>query len=127
MTGRVRQSREDEPQPEARWRALEGLLLQDAPSSALENPTIEQETETTDELDLPWQVVVHNDPVNLMSYVTMVFQKVFGFTRERAEKHMLEVHREGRSVVWSGVRERAELYVQQLHGYLLLATIERVR
>lgn len=94
--------------------------------SALENPTVEQETETTDELDLPWQVVVHNDPVNLMSYVTMVFQKVFGFTRERAEKHMLEVHREGRSIVWSGVRERAELYVQQLHGYLLLATIERV-
>lgn len=89
-------------------------------------PVIEQETETLDELDLPWQVVVHNDPVNLMTYVTMVFQKVFGFSREKAEKHMLEVHREGRSVVWSGVRERAELYVQQLHGYLLLATIERL-
>jgi ATP-dependent Clp protease adaptor protein ClpS len=90
------------------------------------NPVIEQQTETAEELDIPWVVVVHNDPVNLMSYVTMVFQKVFGFTRERAEKHMLEVHREGRSVVWSGMRERAELYVQQLHGYLLLATMERV-
>src|SRR4051812_26213180 len=89
-------------------------------------PVIEHETETSEELDLPWQVVVHNDPINLMSYVTMVFQKVFGFTREKAEKHMLEVHREGRSIVWSGVRERAELYVQQLHGYLLLATLERL-
>lgn len=91
------------------------------------SPVLEDETATADELDLPWQVVVHNDPINLMSYVTMVFQKVFGFTRDKAEKHMLEVHREGRSVVWSGVRERAELYVQQLHGYLLLATLERLR
>ena len=94
--------------------------------SALQNPTLEQETATDEELDLPWQVVVHNDPVNLMSYVTMVFQKVFGFSRDKAEKHMLEVHEKGRSIVWSGVRERAELYVQQLHGYLLLATLERV-
>ena len=79
-----------------------------------------------EELDLPWQVVVHNDPVNLMSYVTMVFQKVFGLTKEKAEKHMLEVHQLGRSILWSGMRERAELYVQQLHGYLLLATLERI-
>lgn len=115
------------PREEVRFGIAASVLLSPAMTGALENPTIEQETETTDELDLPWQVVVHNDPVNLMSYVTMVFQKVFGFTRERAEKHMLEVHREGRSILWSGVRERAELYVQQLHGYLLLATIERVR
>jgi ATP-dependent Clp protease adaptor protein ClpS len=96
------------------------------PSAAAQSPVIEHETKEKEGLDLPWQVVVHNDPVNLMTYVTMVFQKVFGFTRERAEKHMLEVHRQGRSIVWSGVRERAELYVQQLHGYLLLATIERI-
>jgi ATP-dependent Clp protease adaptor protein ClpS len=92
---------------------------------AVENPTIEQETRAAEELDLPWLVVVHNDPVNLMSYVTMVFQKVFGFPKEKAERHMLEVHQLGRSILWSGMRERAELYVQQLHGYLLLATIER--
>ena len=92
---------------------------------SVENPAIEQETRTAEELDLPWQVVVHNDPVNLMSYVTMVFQKVFGLTREKAERHMLEVHQQGRSILWSGMRERAELYVQQLHGYLLLATLER--
>ncbi|MFN2507782.1 MAG: ATP-dependent Clp protease adapter ClpS [Chthoniobacterales bacterium] len=90
-----------------------------------ESPVVESETREEEEVDLPWQVVVHNDPVNLMSYVTMVFQKVFGFSKEKAEKHMLEVHHKGRSIVWSGLRERAELYVQQLHGYLLLATLER--
>ncbi len=77
------------------------------------------------EPDRPWVVIVWNDPVNLMTYVTMVFQKVFGLSRENAERHMLEVHNNGRSVLWSGMRERAELYVQQLHGYLLLATLER--
>jgi ATP-dependent Clp protease adaptor protein ClpS len=86
---------------------------------------VEQETETKDATETPWNVVVHNDPVNLMSYVTRVFRRVFGYSKERAEKHMLEVHHKGRSIVWSGGRERAESYVQQLHGYLLLATIEK--
>jgi len=86
---------------------------------------VEQETKTKDATDTPWNVVVHNDPVNLMSYVTRVFRKVFGFSKERAERHMLEVHHKGRSIVWSGQRERGEAYVQQLHGYLLLATIEK--
>jgi ATP-dependent Clp protease adaptor protein ClpS len=95
-------------------------------ASTIADPTLEQSTESEQELDIPWQVVVHNDPVNLMTYVTMVFQKVFGYPREKAERHMLEVHQNGRSILWSGVRERAELYVQQLHGYLLLATLEKV-
>ena len=86
---------------------------------------VEQETATKVTPDMPWHVVVHNDPVNLMSYVAQVFQKVFGYSRQRAEKHMLEVHRLGRSILWTGGRERGELYVQQLHGWLLLATIER--
>jgi len=60
-----------------------------------------------------------------MSYVAMVFRRVFGYATERAQKHMLEVHERGRSVLWTGDREKAELYVQQLHGYLLLATLER--
>src|SRR2546421_7554411 len=94
--------------------------------STVTNPTVETSTESEEALDIPWQVVVHNDPVNLMTYVTMVFQRVFGYPREKAERHMLEVHHHGRSVLWSGVRERAELYVQQLHGYLLLATLEKV-
>lgn len=88
-------------------------------------PTIEKGTRSEEDIDLPWQVVVHNDPVNLMSYVTMVFQRVFGYPREKAERHMLEVHHNGRSILWSGMRELAELYVQQLHGYLLLATLEK--
>jgi ATP-dependent Clp protease adaptor protein ClpS len=92
----------------------------------VQEPAIEQDTKEKEEIDLPWQVVVHNDPVNLMTYVSMVFQRVFGYPREKAEEHMLEVHQKGRSVLWSGVRERAELYVQQLHGYLLLATVEKV-
>jgi len=83
------------------------------------------ETKTEVALDVPWKVIVHNDPVNLMSYVTMVFRRVLGFSKEKAEQHMMEVHQKGRSVVWSGGRERAELYVQQLHAYLLLATMER--
>jgi ATP-dependent Clp protease adaptor protein ClpS len=84
------------------------------------------EKSTRDEpaLEHPWNVVVHNDPVNLMVYVTLVFRKVFGFSREKAESLMLEVHQKGRSIVWSGARERAEFYVQQLHSHLLLATIE---
>jgi ATP-dependent Clp protease adaptor protein ClpS len=92
----------------------------------VESPAIEQETRSKEDVDLPWQVVVHNDPVNLMTYVTMVFQRVFGYPREKAEQHMLEVHHKGRSILWTGMRERAELYVQQLHGYLLLATLEKI-
>lgn len=76
-------------------------------------------------LDTPWNVVVHNDPVNLMTYVTLVLREVFGFPKEKAEAHMLEVHHRGRSIVWSGAREKAEFYAQQLHARLLLATIER--
>ncbi len=88
-------------------------------------PTVIEQTDTDTLLDVPWNVVVHNDPVNLMNYVTRVFIKVFGFTEQRAEKHMLEVHQNGRSIVWTGMRERAEAYVQQLHGHLLLATLEK--
>jgi ATP-dependent Clp protease adaptor protein ClpS len=102
------------------------MLPKNAAPSTIGAPTIEEETSTEQALDLPWHVVVHNDPVNLMSYVTMVFQRVFGYPRDKAERHMLEVHHKGRSILWSGMRERAELYVQQLHGYLLLATLEKV-
>ena len=97
----------------------------DAGTETIEHPGTIQETRAEESLDSPWLVVVHNDPVNLMTYVTMVFQRVFGYPREKAEGHMLEVHQKGRSVLWSGMRERAELYVQQLHGYLLLATLEK--
>ena len=70
------------------------ILPKDATPSTIGAPTIEKETRAEEALDLPWQVVVHNDPVNLMSYVTMVFQRVFGYPREKAERHMLEVHQQ---------------------------------
>jgi ATP-dependent Clp protease adaptor protein ClpS len=85
----------------------------------------EEKTKTEESLDVPWNVVVHNDPINLMDYVTKVFMKIFGFPRQKAELHMMEVHKRGRSIVWTGARERAEFFVQQLHGFLLLATIEK--
>jgi ATP-dependent Clp protease adaptor protein ClpS len=88
---------------------------------------IEEQTKTDESLDVPWNVVVHNDPINLMDYVAKVFIRVFGFTKQKAERHMMEVHKKGRSIVWTGGRERAELYVQQLHGFLLQATIEKSR
>ena len=84
-----------------------------------------EKTSTRAALDTPWNVIVHNDPINLMSYVTLVLQRVFGYPRDRAERLMLEVHTRGRSLVWSGGREQAELHVHRLHGYQLLATLER--
>jgi ATP-dependent Clp protease adaptor protein ClpS len=71
-----------------------------------------------------WRVVVLNDPVNLMSYVVMVFKKVLGFDEARARKHMLEVHEQGRSVVWIGVRETAEAHVFTLQQWHLTAVLE---
>lgn len=88
-------------------------------------PGIAEETKGAVASEPPWNVVVHNDPITKMNYVTMVFQRVFAYPIERAEKHMLEIHRLGRAIVWTGARERAELYVQQLHGYQLLATMEK--
>jgi ATP-dependent Clp protease adaptor protein ClpS len=72
-----------------------------------------------------WNVVVLDDAVNLMSYVTLVFRKVFGYTLEHAERLMLEVHQRGRSIVWTGELERAEGYVAQLQAHQLLAVLEK--
>ena len=91
--------------------------------AVIETPDIKTKDQT--DLDSVWNVVVHNDPVNLMSYVTLIFRRVFGYDRTRAEKHMMEVHKNGRSIVWTGEREQAELYVQQLHTHLLLSTLEK--
>jgi ATP-dependent Clp protease adaptor protein ClpS len=74
--------------------------------------------------DLPWLVIVWNDPINLMSYVTYVFQKLFGYSRPKAHKLMLDVHHKGRAVVSSGPKERAELDVARLHQHGLWATME---
>jgi ATP-dependent Clp protease adaptor protein ClpS len=75
--------------------------------------------------DRPWIVIVWNDPVNLMSYVTFVLQKLFGYSREKATKLMLDVHHKGRAVVSSGTREKAEFDVSRLHEHGLWATMEQ--
>ena len=77
------------------------------------------------EPDLPWKVIVWNDPINLMSYVAFVFRKLFGFTEEKANKLMLQVHHEGKAVVSSGTKEKAELDVFRLHEHGLWATMEQ--
>lgn len=90
-------------------------------------PGIEREEQTgsKSELEPGWLVVCWDDPVNLMTYVTHVFQKVFGWSRERAEHHMLEVHRQGKSVLVRTTLEKAEHYVHELQKYTLHATLER--
>jgi ATP-dependent Clp protease adaptor protein ClpS len=88
--------------------------------------TIAQPGSATDlKLDGAWRVVVLNDPVNLMSYVVLVFRRVFGFDEPRARKHMLEVHERGRSVVWAGLRETAEAYAFTLQQWHLTTVLER--
>ncbi|MDA8805821.1 ATP-dependent Clp protease adaptor ClpS [Candidatus Chordibacter forsetii] len=86
---------------------------------------IKTETKEDTSLDLPWRVIVLNDPVNLMNYVVMVFRKVLGFDENKATRHMREVHENGRSVVWSGNRERAENYAYQLQHWRLQTLLER--
>ena len=73
----------------------------------------------------PWVVIVWNDPVNLMSYVTFVFQKLFGYSLEKATKLMLDVHHKGKAVVSSGPREKAEVDVFRLHEHGLWATMQQ--
>jgi ATP-dependent Clp protease adaptor protein ClpS len=77
------------------------------------------------EHDRPWVVIVWNDPINLMSYVTLVFQKLFGYTRAHASRLMLQVHYEGKAVVSNGTREKAELDVFRLHEHALWATLQQ--
>lgn len=79
------------------------------------------------EQDTPWVVVVWNDPINLMSYVVYVFQKLFGYTRQVATKLMLDVHYRGKAAVSSGPREKAEMDVYRLHAYGLWATMSKDR
>ena len=77
--------------------------------------------------DVHWIVIVWNDPINLMSYVVYVFQKLFGFPRAKATKLMLDVHQQGKAVVSSGPREKAESDVYRLHAHGLWATMSKDR
>ena len=77
------------------------------------------------EPDVPWIVLVWNDPINLMSYVALVFRKLFGYSEAEATRLMLQVHNEGKAVVSSGTREKAEYDVVRLHGHGLWATMRQ--
>jgi ATP-dependent Clp protease adaptor protein ClpS len=85
----------------------------------------EPASEEVIEHERPWVVIVWNDPINLMSYVTLVFQKLFGFSLAKATRLMLRVHEEGKAVVSSGNREKAEYDVSRLHAHGLWATMQR--
>lgn len=89
-------------------------------TAVLDDPTLDEATVA----DRPWVVIVWNDPINLMSYVTMVLQKLFGYALEKATALMLDVHQKGKAVVFSGSREQAELHVFRLHEHGLWATLE---
>ena len=92
---------------------------------AAPEPVVTPETETEQATDSGYLVICWDDPVNLMEYVTHVFQKVFGWDRAKAEKHMMEVHQQGRSVLMREAFEQAEFHVHCLQQYHLLATMER--
>jgi ATP-dependent Clp protease adaptor protein ClpS len=86
----------------------------------VERPDVDEVTD----LDTPWIVLVWNDPINLMSYVTFVLQKLFGYSLEKATRLMLDVHEKGRAVVSNGTRERCEMDVFRLHEHGLWATMQ---
>jgi ATP-dependent Clp protease adaptor protein ClpS len=84
-------------------------------------------TDDVGEPDIPWVVIVWNDPINLMTYVTWVLQKLFGYPRAKAEKLMMDVHTKGKAVVSNGSRDEAERDVARLHAYGLWATMQKDR
>ena len=89
----------------------------------LDEPDLDETTDV--EIDRPWVVLVWNDPINLMSYVTFVLQKLFGYSLQKAESLMLDVHEKGRAVVSTGSKEKAELDVFRLHEHGLWATMQQ--
>ena len=94
-------------------------------ATPLVTPDIERDEKSKSEKDPGYLVICWNDPVNLMDYVTHVFQTVFGWNKQKAEKHMLQVHNQGKSVLTRETMEKAEHYVHQLQKYSLHATMER--
>jgi len=94
------------------------------PASGTET-VLERKPETVLALEGQWNVVVLSDPVNLASYVVLVFRRVLGFDEATAHRHMLEAHEKGRSIVWRGTREKAEAYVYSLQEWHLSAILEK--
>lgn len=101
------------------------MTLVAAGPTIVERPEVDEETQDSTYIDRPWVVLVWNDPINLMSYVTFVLQKLFGYSLEKATQLMLDVHEKGKAVVSSGNREKAEMDVYRLHEHGLWATMQK--
>ena len=95
--------------------------------NAVEAPVRKSKSQTREKIAEPWQVVVLDDPVNLMEYVSRTLIRIFGYSREKADALMMDVHTKGKAIVWSGGREKAEMYVNQLHSAQLHATLEKTK
>ena len=95
-------------------------------TGTLEDTDLDTALENILATDTPWKVIVWNDPVNLMTYVSYVFRSHFGYSRARAEELMLQVHNNGKAIVFTGSREDAEKHTQAMHAWVLLATFEKV-
>ena len=111
-------------------------MVSPMPSTApVETAPVETQPVETDEPidekvvepEVPWVVIVWNDPINLMSYVVFVFQKLFGYSRDKATKLMLDVHHKGKAAVSQGTREKCEFDVSRLHAHGLWATMHKDR
>lgn len=102
-------------------------ILDTQANQQVAEPDLDEKVDEVLDIDAPWIVLVWNDPINLMSYVSFVFQKLFGFSKEKANILMMDVHEKGRAVVSSGPRERAEIDVFRLHEHGLWATMQQDR
>jgi ATP-dependent Clp protease adaptor protein ClpS len=101
-----------------------------AETAPVETQPVETDEPVSDEIverEIPWVVIVWNDRINLMSYVVFVFQKLFGYSRDKATKLMLDVHHKGKAAVSHGAREKCEFDVSRLHAHGLWATMQKDR
>mgnify|MGYP006164227161 CR=1 FL=1 len=94
-------------------------------ASTTESPAADVAVDEQLDTDKPWIVLVWNDPINLMSYVSFIFQKLFGYSKEKADLLMLDVHEKGKAVVASGPKEKSEMDVYRLHEHGLWATMQK--
>jgi len=108
-----------------RWPHIDPKMPSIMEPATLPRPDLGQESKSAEDLAPTFFVICWNDPVNLMAYVTHVFMKLFGWEKEKAQKHMLEVHEKGKSVLVREGAEKAEFYVHELQKYKLQATMER--
>lgn len=113
------------PQEVKAVESVESSLNMSSPSAPLATPDVELDVHTLSSENLPWLCIVWDDPVNLMSYVTYVFQTVLGFSKKRATELMMQVHTEGKAVVSSGEKDKVEGDVKKLHTAGLWATMQQ--